>query len=123
MSTNTYEQILLEMLNRIKILENKVEQLEMAGKVTTVSAVEPRKKIGLGERAKDYIKKCKLAAKKQGLSEIILLCNDIQKELGVINRTPSICAAMYDMMNSGDQVLFAPPSGKSTTVKVKYFIK
>lgn len=123
MNTNTYEKILLEMLNRIKILENKVERLEMGEKDMTMPIFDSRKKIGLGESAKNYIRKCKIEAKKQGLSEIVLLCNDIQKALGVTNRTPSICGAMYDMMEIGDQVLFAPPSGKSTTVKVKYFIK
>ena len=104
-------------------LENKVEQLEANKKIETTPIFQSRNDMRLSERAKDYIRKCKLDAKKRGLSEITLLCNDIQKELNVINRTPSICSAMYDLMEAGDQVLFAPPSGKSTTVKVKYFIK
>jgi len=111
------------MLNRIKILENKVEALEAGTKIDDAPILQSKNKLGLNERAKDYIRKCKVEAKKQGVSEITLLCNDIQKELGVVNRTPSICNAMYDMMEADDQVLFAPPSGKSTTVKVKYFIK
>lgn len=121
--TNTYEQILLEMLERIKTLENKVERLERGVEEPSFPVFKKRKKMGLGESAKEYIKKCKLEAKERGLTEIVLLCNDIQKALGVINRTPSICSAMYDMMEVGDKVLFAPPSGKSTTVKVKYYIK
>ena len=47
---------------------------------------------------------------------------DIQIALGVSNRTPCICQAMYDCMKPGDIVLSAPPSGKSTTVLVKYFL-
>lgn len=123
MSTNNYEQILLEMLNRIKILENKVEKLETSTKIDGTPIFQPTNKPGLNERAKDYIRKCKVEAKKQGLLEITLLCNDIQKALQVVNRTPSICSAMYDMMEDGDQILSAPPSGKSTTVRVKYFIR
>ena len=123
MSINNYEQILLEMLNRIKILENKVEKLETSKKMDDTPIFQPTNKRGLNGLAKDYIRKCKDEAKKQGLSEITLLCNDIQKALQVVNRTPSICSAMYDMMENGDQVLSAPPSGKSTTVRVKYFIK
>lgn len=29
---------------------------------------------------------------------------------------------MYDCMNTNDEVLFAPASGKSTTVRIKYYL-
>ena len=120
----SYEKILLEMLDRIKTLESKVTELEKA--VQTSNAQSDLKenvgKANITERARQYIANQKKAAKEAGFSEVILVCNDIQKELGVINRAPAICTAMYDSMAKGDEVLFAPPSGKSTTVKIRYYV-
>lgn len=117
-----YERIILELLERIQILEEKVAALEQNDTCTTATNQAPEKE-SLVARAKEYINKEKQQAKQAGLSEIILVCNDIQKSLGISNRTPSICTAMYDCMSANDEVLFAPPSGKSTTVKIKYYIR
>ncbi len=116
-----YERIILELLDRIQTLEDKVAELE--NRVECKNDSQDSVQVGLTDRARAYIALQKQHAKEQGLTEIVLLCNDIQKALGVTNRTPCICTAMYDSMRSGDEVLFAPPSGKSTTVKVKYFIR
>ena len=110
-----YDKIILELLDRIKCLEDRVATLEMRND-------QGEEKVSLTAKARAYIQDQKNAAKQAGKKEIILLCNDIQKALGVTNRTPSICTAMYDSMNLGDEVLFAPPSGKSTTVKIRYII-
>jgi len=119
-----YERIILELLERIQILEDKVEALERncQGEAPQNSNDQPAKKTNLTAGAKAYIIAQKAEAKQKGLSEIILVCNDIQKALGAINRAPAICSAMYDCMAEGDEVLFAPPSGKSTTVKIRYYV-
>ena len=116
-----YERIILELLERIQILEEKVANLEQNNICSIESKYLPEKE-SLVSKAKDYIINQKQLAKQDGLSEIILICNDVQKALGVTNRTPSICTAMYDCMSMNDEILFAPPSGKSTTVKIKYYI-
>ncbi len=119
-----YEKIILELLDRIQTLEEKVEILEKnsgSNNVTNLNYSSDRK-VSLTQRARDYIAECKKQAKKEGKSEITLLCNDIQIALGVTNRTPCICTAMYDAMKGEDEVLSAPPSGKSTTVLVKYYL-
>ena len=116
-----YERVILELLERIQILEEKVANLEEKDSCTMTSDDLPEKE-SLVSKAKKYINKQKQLAKQDGLSEITLVCNDIQKALGVTNRTPSICTAMYDCMVTDDEILFAPPSGKSTTVKVKYYV-
>jgi hypothetical protein len=123
-----YEKIILELLDRIKTLEEKVAVLEKTEQVIPESEERKQKlpymrKNTLTQQARDYITEKKEEAKKQGLKEITLLCNDIQIALGVTNRTPCICTAMYDCMTEGDVVVSAPPSGKSTTVLVKYSIK
>lgn len=116
-----YDRVILELLERIQILEEKVAVLEQ-NSISTIESNELPEKESLVSKAREYINKQIQMAKQEGLSEIILICNDIQKALGVTNRTPSICAAMYDCMSMKDQILFAPPSGKSTTVKIKYYI-
>lgn len=131
-----YEQIILELLDRIKTLENKVAILEknqtsITATTETTTVIKENipattqitnKKINLTQCARDYIHDRKLQAKQQGLREVVLVCNDIQKALGAINRAPAICHAMYDSMGDKDVVLFAPPSGNSTTVKIKYYL-
>ena len=116
-----YERVILELLERIQILEEKVANLEQNNS-SVITSKYLHEKESLVSKAKEYIIKQKQQAKQNGLSEITLICNDIQKALGVSNRTPSICAAMYDCMSANDEILFAPPSGKSTTVKIKYYI-
>lgn len=119
-----YERIMLELLERIQVLEEKVSALEGNSKGNQDLRVnaDPMEKINLTARAREYIAEQKRQAKQEGLSEIILVCNDIQKVFGVVNRAPAICTAMYDCMEQGDEVLYAPSSGKSTAVKIKYFI-
>ena len=78
------------------------------------------RKIGLTQQARNYINELKSKSKEEGKTKLILVCNDIQRDLGVVNRPSGICTAMYDCMDVDDEVLFAPPSGKSTTVKIKY---
>lgn len=115
-----YDKIILEMLERIKKLEEKVDGLNIT-KAENINETRNMTK-SLTQRARDYIIERKNAAINEGDNSITLLCNDIQIALGVSNRTPCICQAMYDCMKPGDIVLSAPPSGKSTTVLVKYFL-
>ena len=55
---------------------------------------------------------------------ICLAVSPAMKALGVKNRPAGICNAMYECMtNPKDKVLSAPPSGKSTTVLIEYYVK
>ena len=135
-----YDKIILELLDRIKTLEEKVAKLEsgtferpdwlkiqesnIAKKNDELRTLEMElNNRNLTQQARVYIQNRKKEAKDNGETELVLLANDIQKALKVSNRTPCICQAMYDQMEDDDEVLFAPPSGKSTTVLVKYNIK
>jgi ADP-ribose pyrophosphatase len=73
--------------------------------------IETLKKEGR-ERGKDYI-------------ELVSL--EIHKRVGLVgkkHRMASCCIAMYDMMKSdrGDEVISAPPKGKGSTLKIKYYL-
>ena len=47
----------------------------------------------------------------------------IHKQMGMKNRMPEICRIMYEKMMPGDEVLHTTPSGKSSTIKIRYYIK
>ena len=118
-----YDKIILELLDRIKILEEKVANLEQVSAMEQTHSSNPSMERGnLTGKSREYIAQQKQLALLSGKTEVVLLCNDIQKVLGVTNRAPAICAAMYDSMQDKDEVLFAPPSGKSTTVKIRYHV-
>ena len=118
-----YEKIILELLERIKTLEDKVSMLEEKSKTKEPAHSDTQKNYSnLTQKAREYITEKKAHAKAEGLKEITLLCNDIQKALGVTQRPASICRAMYDSMNLSDEIVFAPSKGLSTTLKIKYYL-
>ena len=120
------ENIVLELMDRIKTLESKVKVLEEKQNISIDTKEEPvvlNAGASITQRAKDYIMACKNEAIKLGNDNVVLKCNDIQKALGVSNRAPIVCHAMYDSMQPGDEVLSAPASGFSTTVTVQYLLK
>lgn len=106
-----YERIILELLNRIQILEEKVEAL------TNSNTEKPSIKTS---DICNYINKQKDIAKKQGNSEIVLVARDIHKQLNLKSRFPMVCNAMRQCMNAGDVILFQPPKGNSSTLEIKY---
>lgn len=110
-----YDKIILELMDRLKITEEKVKKLE-------VYCFGNKNIINLTDEVRNYIRSAKEMAKSNGDKFIVLVCNDIQKVFGVTNRARSICMAMYDCMNDKDEILFAPPSKTSTTVKIKYYL-
>lgn len=115
-----YEKIILELLDRIKTLEEKVSKLESKNNQSTQIHSIETDKTSLMERAKNYIQGCKRMAFESGNDNLILRCGDVQKDLGVSNRVPSVCLAMRECMQPNDIVLEEPPSGFSTRLTIQY---
>lgn len=59
-------------------------------------------------------------AQEKGLPFIDLVSGDIHKQMGLSNKMPSVCTAMYQVMAEEDLILSTTPSGKSSTIKVRY---
>lgn len=118
-----YDKIILELLDRIKALEEKVSNLENGNSHITKPNTDNDKTVSLVDRAKTYIQGCKRMSFESGYDNVILRCSDIQKDLRVSNRVPSICMAMRDCMQPNDVVLEEPPSGFSTRLTIKYDLK
>lgn len=55
-----------------------------------------------------------------GAGSVVLVSGDIHRELGLRNRMPMVCGAMYHLMKSGDEILHTTPSGYSSTIKIEY---
>lgn len=67
-----------------------------------------------------YIDKLLQEAKIQGKDYIDLVSGDIHKQLGMKNRMPQVCRIMYEKMIPGDEILHTTPSGKSSTIEIRY---
>lgn len=67
-------------------------------------------------------------AKAVGEEYIDIVSLNLHKRLGLQtgnHRMASCCDAMYQMMRKeqGDRVISAPPKGKGSTLKIRYFLK
>ncbi|QXM05457.1 DUF6884 domain-containing protein [Crassaminicella indica] len=72
---------------------------------------------------RQYIEKLLQEAKMRGEDYIDLVSGNIHKQLGMKNRMPQVCIIMYEKMMPGDEVLHTIPSGKSSTIKIRYDLK
>ena len=72
---------------------------------------------------REYIQKKFSSARARGEEFCTLVSGDIADALRIKNRMPSICGVMYSLMKSGDEILSTTPSGQSSTIKIKYYLK
>lgn len=70
-----------------------------------------------------YIDKRLQEAKMREKVYIDLVSGDIHKQLSLKNRMPDVCRIMYDKMIYGDEVLNTTPSGFSSTIKIRYYLR
>ena len=108
-----YERIILELLNRIQVLEEKVAILMECN-------TQPEKSGVKTSDICEYINKLKEASKSQGKQSIILIARDIHRELKLKSRFPMVCNAMRQCMNDNDVIIFQPPKGNSSTLEIEY---
>lgn len=69
-----------------------------------------------------YIDKLLQQRKLEGETTYILRAGDLQRKLGIVNATPTVCDAMTKKINYRYEIIFAPPKGKSTKLTVKYYL-
>lgn len=72
---------------------------------------------------RQYIDKLLRKAKMRGKEYIDLVSGDVHKQLGLKNRMPQVCKIMYEKMKPGDKILHTTPSGMSSTIKIRYYVK
>jgi len=59
-------------------------------------------------------------AKEQGRDYIDLISGEVHKELNWKSRLPLVCDAMRNSMKHGDEFIHTTPSGKSSTITIRY---
>ena len=92
-----YEKIILDLLVRVKTLEEDVEELKSVIKEKNL------KQPGTLE-IKEFIFSLQQKAKDEGKKCIILKANDIHKQMKLTSRMPAVCNAMKQCMNYNDEM-------------------
>jgi hypothetical protein len=102
--------------NYFKINKVKINEADVNKNIAKATANMPIAEI------RKYI--CNILEQKKLIGEntYVLRAGDIQKELGIVNATPSVCDAMTKKINYKYEIIFAPPKGKSTRLTVKYYL-
>ena len=113
-----YEKIIVELLGRIQVLEEKVAILMQE---KNQASEQEANRISTDD-IRQHILELKKAAKDAGKSFIILKSGNIHKELKLKSAMPQVCNAMRQSMNDGDIVLHTTPSGNSSTIEIQYSV-
>ena len=110
-----YDNIILELLDRIKVLEEQVEILMEKNQEKPT----PINKISTGD-IRDYINERKMAARNNGKDSLVLVAGDIHREMKLKSAMPMVCNAMRQCMSTRDVLLYETASGYSSTLKIEY---
>ena len=108
-----YDKIILELLGRIQVLEEKVETLmeeRTAKEKAPISTSDIR----------EYINELKRIEKNNGNTTLVLVARDIHRRLNLKSRFPIVCNAMRQCMGDNDKIIFQPPKGQSSTLEIEY---
>lgn len=125
-----YEKLILDLLQKVSILEERVTILEnslnIKGNEISSSISKPERG-SYTNMVKNYIKEKIYSARDNGLESITLVSGDVQKSVGLKNRLPLICNAMRSVMRELTEIesiiIYEPPSGLSSTLEVKWILK
>lgn len=74
------------------------------------------------EITRDYIRSKLLHAKEAGLLEVDLISRSIHKELGYINRFPTVCDAMRTLGIFRMEEIQSPPKGRGAKLRIRYYL-
>ena len=121
-----YEKIIVELLSRIQVLEEKVDLLmnnqtaENVSKTNDEIIIKPVKV--KTKDIRDYIETQKNDAKDKGKEFIVLRASDIHRVNRLKNAMPMVCNAMRQCMKECDVVIHETPSGYSSSLEIKYIL-
>ena len=116
-----YEKVIVELLSRIKDLEEAVAALQERVE-TMENATEKGKSQATTGEIRQYILNKIAAARDAGRESITIRASDIHRELKLVSRFPMVCNAMRQCMKANDEVLFETPSGYSSSLEIKYYL-
>lgn len=71
---------------------------------------------------RDFINQILQQSKQNGEEFVDLVSGRIHNDLAMRNRMPQVCRIMYEKMKPGDEILHTTPSGKSSTIAIRYYL-
>ncbi len=71
---------------------------------------------------RNFIKNILDQAREAKLKYIDIVSGEIHKKMGLKNKMPSVCDAMYKLRKENDEILKTTPSGRSSTIVIRYYI-
>lgn len=83
--------------------------------------VEAKAKVSTSE-IEEFINEVLLKSKREGHEYVDIVSGDIHKQMHLNNKMPSVCNAMYKLKKENDVILNTTPSGKSSTIKIRYYL-
>ncbi|MFA6075435.1 MAG: hypothetical protein WCV63_04925 [Negativicutes bacterium] len=89
----------------------------MAKQKTTAKDAQERPSVV----ARQFIEAARQSAKERGDSFVELVSGEVHKALNWKSRLPLVCDAMKNSMRLGDRVIHTTPSGKSSTITIRYY--
>lgn len=134
-----YITVIAQLISKIQLLEKRVKKMEKRlieeGVFDETDATEDEnldmENLILNQnRKKDlkittdairtHINKLIYKAYVNGQSTITIIARDIHNELNLQSRYPMVCNAMRQCMKIGDEVIYSPASGYSSTLEIMY---
>ena len=109
-------------------LERKVENIvnrdaeKAIFPTTRKKAIEGSGTISNVEVARNHIREALLKAKESGVKHVDIVSGDIHRQLGWVQRMPSVCGAMKSISGYKCDILCSPPSGMGATLKIRYHL-
>lgn len=117
-----YDTIIIEMLSRIQALENRVSKLESDTVDTKSGSGDKLAVITTTDDIRNYIMCLKKNASDNNETSLTLTARFVHGALGLKQRYPMVCNAMRQVMKRGDEIVFSPKSGYSSTLEIKYYL-
>ena len=121
-----YEKVIVELLSRIQILEEKVD-LVMSNQAQVIMVKAHIEIIANVVKVKtkdirEYIEAQKEEARSRGEEFIVLRASNIHRINKLKNSMPMVCNAMRQCMGDNDIVLHETPSGYSSSLEIRYML-
>ena len=116
-----YDRMIVELLDRIQCLEERVAALEQRDE-TIGSPVPPKEenKVTTAD-IRDHIRQQIRAAGERDQDSVVLRASDIHREMKLKSRFPMVCNAMRQCMKDGDEVVHETASGYSSSLEIRYY--
>lgn len=109
------------LVNENSFNEKRISKVKSEKKAQSDNKIEITKNVSTAD-IRAFISNIIDQSRIEGLKFIDVVSGEIHKKMKLSNKMPSVCSAMYALMEENDIVLHTTPSGKSSTIKVRYYL-